>query len=179
MATTFPRRSRSMSTDFNGGISSIGATTTVTTHYTTTSGGRASGFFSEARSSVTSLGSISRETMLEISIRRKLSRIKKTIRRQPHIFLGSRDVRQMQEVDNVYNELQDLCQCVVRFLHDPSSVWCRHIRFHTPPNTRRSAARLVLEISVLISGPSNILIFNGVFHIHFGKIQLVTYECYR
>ncbi|KAF8479976.1 hypothetical protein JB92DRAFT_1768643 [Gautieria morchelliformis] len=110
--TTFPQLPRSVST-----ANSIGFTSTVPTTTSATPRTTSSGFLSEARTSVTSLfgpGSTTQKTILVVSARRKLSRIKRTIRRQPFIFLGSHGVKEMQEVDYIYNELQDLTgRCVV------------------------------------------------------------------
>ncbi|KAF8506342.1 hypothetical protein JB92DRAFT_732753 [Gautieria morchelliformis] len=143
--TTFPQLPRNVSTANSIGVTSTVPTTTSTTHRTTSSG-----FLSEARTSVTSFfgpGSTIQKTILaaefrvvRVNMRRMLSRIKRTIRRQPFIFLGPQGIKAIQEVDYIYNRLQDLS----RF---PSDL----------PNIQRKVERLVLEISVLILGPSEII----------------------
>ena len=108
-------------------VASTLVTTSTTTTYTTPSsttpsGTTPSGFFSEARTSVTSLGTVGRKTMLEMSVRSKLSRIKRVIRQRPHIFLDSQGTKQIQEVDYIYNELQDCSRCVGHYVH----MWTRY-----------------------------------------------------
>jgi hypothetical protein len=90
VGNTFPQPTDSTWEDTGVGLA---AAITTATH-TTTSGVTPSGFFSEARTSVTSLGSMSRQRILEVGACRILSRIKITIQWRPHIFVNPKGAKQ-------------------------------------------------------------------------------------